>query len=187
MYELVEMVDFQRWGHLFKLPMPMMHESEVIEFYEHLMYIEDVDTILAIVKGVDFILDVASLGQILKVPVDGISTVKDQNATIHFMRMIGKLEENLKSDRMFKKQMKPRYHLLFELVNKVLLLHTEWRSLASIQDIYIMEALATFHPDNLPAIIIENILKIHSIKDGRHGLGFSYMLTRVFTHFGIVI
>ncbi|MCD7467808.1 hypothetical protein HAX54_005441 [Datura stramonium] len=83
--------------------------------------------------------------------------------------MIGKIDGNLKSNRIFKK--KPEYQLLFELLNKVLLPRAEQRSLAAIQDLFLMEALATFQPVNLLTIIIKNVLKIKSIKDRIHSLG----------------
>ncbi|MCD9638903.1 hypothetical protein HAX54_023075 [Datura stramonium] len=104
----MEMLVFQGWEHLFKLAMPSMYESEVIEFYEHLMYTKDEDTIFAIILP----------------RVDG-------------------------------------EHLLH-----------------AILDLFLMDALTTFQPVNLLALMIENMLKVKVIKDGRYGLGFSYLLTR---------
>ncbi|MCD7465271.1 hypothetical protein HAX54_000947 [Datura stramonium] len=86
-------------SHLFKLPMPMMYKLEVITFYEHMMFTEDRDAIFASVNGVDFIVDVANVGQILRVLMDRIHTIKDKMAYRDLMELIG----NLQSNRMFKK------------------------------------------------------------------------------------
>ncbi|MCD7458031.1 hypothetical protein HAX54_036964 [Datura stramonium] len=68
--------------------------------------------------GVDILLDSLSLGRILGVPSEGELTVKDKQASKDFQKLIEKLEANLKSDRLFKKQLKPEYQLLFEIVTK---------------------------------------------------------------------
>lgn len=59
--------------------------------------------------------------------------------------------------------------MLVELVNKVLLPHLERRSIDTIPDLYLMEALLTFTPISLPAIMMEVILKLVTVKDDDTG------------------
>ncbi|MCD9641771.1 hypothetical protein HAX54_028206 [Datura stramonium] len=78
-----------------RLASPCHQKREESVFHNTVMYIEYKNAIVASVNGVDFIVDVVSLGQILRVLMNGISTVKDQVVSRNFMNMIGKLKENL--------------------------------------------------------------------------------------------
>lgn len=102
-----------------------------------------------------------------------------------FMDDIGKQPRNLNSDQMLKKQMKPLYQLVFALVNKVILPRAERHSFAALADLYPMEGLVNFSPVNLSCIMIEHITKICDLKGSSHGLGYGFLLTRVFDHFKV--
>ncbi|KAK4355455.1 hypothetical protein RND71_024426 [Anisodus tanguticus] len=41
------------------------------------------------------------------------------------------------------------------------------------------------HSNRLSALMLEHMLKVVSVKDGRHGLAYGFFLTKVFKHFGI--
>ncbi|KAK4337972.1 hypothetical protein RND71_042459 [Anisodus tanguticus] len=58
-------------------------------------------------------------------------------------------------------------------------------SMVVIPDLFMMENLVSFTPINLPAMMMEHIVKIESSKDEKHGLGYDFLLTRVLQHFGI--
>lgn len=48
-----------------------------------------------------------------------------------------------------------------------------------------MESLTKFNHVNLPTILIENMHKVMTIKDGRHGLAYGFLLNPVFTYFNV--
>ncbi|MCD7468786.1 hypothetical protein HAX54_007268 [Datura stramonium] len=64
---------------------------------------------------------------------------------------------------MFKKQIKLEYQFFFEFVNKVVLPRAECRSIAALVDISIMEALSSFQPLNLVALMIEHMSMISGL------------------------
>ncbi|MCD9561092.1 hypothetical protein HAX54_020052 [Datura stramonium] len=78
MQELLEMVRFQGWEHLFEPPMPIMYESEVSDFYSSLMFTDEEETVYATMSEVDIPSDLISLGRILDVSTDGEFMVKDK-------------------------------------------------------------------------------------------------------------
>ncbi|MCE3051180.1 hypothetical protein HAX54_049048 [Datura stramonium] len=86
-----------------------MHENEVTELYASLLYTDDEETVFATMGGVQFSFNSISLGKILNVPTQRIFTVKDKHTSPDLLKLIEKLERNLKSDRMFKKQLKPEH------------------------------------------------------------------------------
>ncbi|MCD9638252.1 hypothetical protein HAX54_022104 [Datura stramonium] len=79
------------WEHLFALPMPIMYEAEVTEFYASPSFTDDDETVFAKVGGVELEFDSISLGKILDMHTAGEFTVKDKQATRDFHKMIGKL------------------------------------------------------------------------------------------------
>lgn len=48
-----------------------------------------------------------------------------------------------------------------------------------------MESLSKFEAINLLAIMLEHMHKTVSMKDGKHGMGYGYFLTKVFNHLEI--
>ncbi|MCD7451908.1 hypothetical protein HAX54_013987 [Datura stramonium] len=71
MQELIEIVSYQGWEHLFPLPIPIMYEPEVPEFYASLSFTDDDETVFAKVGGVELEFDSISLGKILDVHTAG--------------------------------------------------------------------------------------------------------------------
>ncbi|MCD7471241.1 hypothetical protein HAX54_011566, partial [Datura stramonium] len=53
MQELLEMVRYQGWEHLFELPMPVKYDSEVFDFYSTLLFTDDEEIVYATVGGVE--------------------------------------------------------------------------------------------------------------------------------------
>lgn len=68
-------------------------------------------------------------------------------------------------------------------MNKVLLPRTESRNIVGVSDLFIMEALSTFQPINLSALMIEHMHKVMTVKDGKHGLTYGFLLIKVFEFF----
>lgn len=183
MRQILEMVKFQQWGHMFNEDMAKVYEDEVKSFYDDLFTVED-DHVCILVNGVDMILDATVLGDILKVPSEGLSSVRGACGS-NFRHAIVKEKVVQHGERVHKKALLPVYQLLFELVNKVLLPRAERRSITSKSDLYLMEALDEFRSINWPAIMIEHIQKVAAFKDGNHGLPYGFLLTRVFKFFDI--
>lgn len=84
-----------------------------------------------------------------------------------------------------KKFLKGDDQLLFEFVNKVLLLRSEKCTIASASDLFLMETLTKLDEINIPGIMLEHMYKILTVKYGRHGLDYDYLLNCVFAHFDI--
>ncbi|KAH0639045.1 hypothetical protein KY290_036344 [Solanum tuberosum] len=86
-----------------------------------------------------------------------------------------------------KKLMKGEYQLLFKFVNKVILPRSKKRMVASAADLFMMESLCKFDPLNLPAHTLEHMHKIVVEHKGKHGMGYGYFLTKVFTHLNVSV
>ncbi|KAK4364634.1 hypothetical protein RND71_015992 [Anisodus tanguticus] len=70
-----------------------------------------------------------------------------------------------------------------KIVNKVLLLRAEGRSITSITDLVLLEALSTFNPISLLAFMIEHMVKVVNAREGKHGLPYGFFLTKILEHF----
>ncbi|XP_070013871.1 uncharacterized protein [Nicotiana sylvestris] len=183
MRQILEMVKFQRWAYLFQIDTPKVYEDEVQSFFAILFPVET-EHICALVNGVDIVFDVKLLGEILKVPTVGVSSVKDV-CQFNFRNVVVKTNANQKGDQIHKKELLPIYQLLFELVNKVLLPRAERRSVTSKSDLFLMEQLDSFTPVSLPVIMIEHMQKVVTFKDGNYGLPYGFLLTQVFKFFEV--
>ncbi|KAK4345101.1 hypothetical protein RND71_035277 [Anisodus tanguticus] len=111
----------------------------------------------------DFSLDEEIIGKILGMPTDGLKTVRKRTTTLDFKNLMEKQEGSIKGERVFKKQLKPEYQLLFELVKNVLFSHAERQSIAAIPDLYLMKALTTFTPNGRigSSLMISNLIDAH--------------------------
>ncbi|KAK4372225.1 hypothetical protein RND71_007609 [Anisodus tanguticus] len=180
--ELLEIVEFQKWPYLFVPPAPSVYEAEVVEFYTNLCYTDDCTLALS-VNETDFELDELKLGEILEVPTDGMKTVSDE-ASDAFKNVIVKREGSSTRARLLKKKLKPEYHLLFALVNEVVLPRAEGRFIASIADLVLLEAINStistlikaqeMSTDEIQRLKIENaLLRVQLAKNayelGSHG------------------
>lgn len=153
----------------------MVYEDAVQNFYASLFTVEG-DHICVLVNGVDIVLDASALGKVLQITCEGMSSVKGIYGA-NFKRAVMKEQAIQQGGHVHKKVLLPEYQLLFELVNKVLLPHSERRSIATKSDLVLMEALDEFVPINLPAIMIEHMQKMANFKGGNHGLLYGFLLT----------
>lgn len=104
MKELVELVEFQKWSHLFTLPSPKVYEDEVKSFYASL-FVVDEDTLCLNVNWKEFILDEENLEKIHGVRTDGLGTVEGTTSSA-FKKLIVKGEETLSGLKVYKKELK---------------------------------------------------------------------------------
>lgn len=75
------------------------------------------------------------------------------------------------------------YHMEFwedgilNTMNKVILPRSVKRNVVSTVDLFLMKARGKVKAINLPAIMLEHMFKIITEKDGKHGMGYGYLLT----------
>lgn len=74
----------------------------------------------------------------------------------------------LSGDGVLKKYLKEEYQFPIELVNKVLLPHSEKCIVASATNLLFMNSLSKFEDINLPALMIEHMYKVMTVKDKKH-------------------
>ncbi|KAK4362848.1 hypothetical protein RND71_018089 [Anisodus tanguticus] len=151
-------------------PTSSVYESEVAKFYANLCYTDD-HTLVLLVHGTDFELDEFKLGEILEVPTDRMKTVSGKASEAF-------INGSATGARLFKKELKPEYQLLFALVNKVLLPRNKVCYVASIADLVLFETLSTFKPISRPVLMIEHIIKVVNTREGIHDVPYGFLLTK---------
>ncbi|XP_060210820.1 uncharacterized protein LOC132637801 [Lycium barbarum] len=112
--KLMEILKAQQRDHLFEGP-ALAYEKEVADFFANLQYTAN-HTLVCRVGGVDFTLDETQLGEILGVPTKGMKMLgNDKNIKVldDFKSFIVKIGEQMTTNTLYKKQMKPQYQLLF--------------------------------------------------------------------------
>ncbi|XP_059295403.1 uncharacterized protein LOC132048727 [Lycium ferocissimum] len=182
--KLMEVLKSKKWEHLMEGPV-VAYEKEVADFFINLRYTSDYSLVYQ-VGAVEFTLDEEQLGTILGVPIDGVSRLEEgDKATADFKLHIVKRGEQVTTETICKKQMKSQYQLLFEFVNKVMLPRTEKRCIASKMDLVLMEILDGGHLISLPGIMLQHMIKVVDVKDGKHSLPYGFFLTKVFEHFKV--
>ncbi|MCD7449777.1 hypothetical protein HAX54_001514 [Datura stramonium] len=68
--KLIDIICFQGWSHLFACPLPMVYESEMVEFYMNLEVLDE-ETIIIFVLEVLIVFDIVGLEQLLHVHIKG--------------------------------------------------------------------------------------------------------------------
>lgn len=76
---------------------------------------------------------------------------------------------------------------LFEFVSKVHLPRTEKRISATSTSLFIMESLSEFEPLYLSVLMLEHMYKTVIEFKGKHGMGYIYLLTKVFHYLNISV
>lgn len=148
---------------MFTNDIPKVYEEEVRSFYADFFKVED-DHICVLVNGVDIVMNSALLGSIMGIPAEGLSSVQGAYSS-NFKNAIVRDKAIQQGERVHKKALLPVYQLLFEIVNKVLLLRAERRSITSKADLVLMKALDGFTTINLPEIMIEHMQTVVDYKD----------------------
>ncbi|KAK4359773.1 hypothetical protein RND71_022002 [Anisodus tanguticus] len=105
--ELIEIVEFQNWTHLFVSPAPCVYETEVIELYANLCHINDCTMVLSVNRK-EVVLNESILGEILEVQTDGMKNVS-RKALNAFKNVIARKEEFTTKSKLLKKELKPEY------------------------------------------------------------------------------
>lgn len=181
--KLVDDLEIQGWNHLFSLPIPVLYEMDVRDFYYNMEITQD-GSINSPVNGELIHLNEEILGSYMKVSIEGIKSVAGKQASPSFIDEISKIPNSNKTS-VAKKFLKGVYQIYFEFVNKNVLPRTEKRSVATATDLFMIESISKMDEISLPAIMIEHMIKIRTKRDGRHGLAYGYLLGRIFKEHGI--
>ena len=83
--------------------------------------------------------------------------------------------------------MNGEYQLMFKFFNKVLLPKIENRISATSTDLSIMESLCKFNPFDLPSLMLKHMYRTIIERKGKHGIGYGYLLTKVFRHLNVTL
>ena len=118
------------------------------------------------------------MSKILRVPREGTRFVHGRTCSSEFASVISKTPTT-KVAGTYKKIMKSEYQLVFEFINKVLLPHTDKRTVATAAYLFVIEMLCNFEALNLPGLMLEHIHKTVIERKGVHGMGYGYFLTEV--------
>ncbi|KAK4723831.1 hypothetical protein R3W88_026610 [Solanum pinnatisectum] len=119
MGNLVDAVKIQSWTHLFSDHVPILQKSKVKEFYYMMMLNED-ESLNAHIGDIQFHVNEQILGEILRVPLEGIITIVGKSPSKDFVLQINKLL-NQSCVGIQKKYLKCKHQLFFEFVNKGML------------------------------------------------------------------
>ncbi|TMW99838.1 hypothetical protein EJD97_001864, partial [Solanum chilense] len=180
---LHDMVEIQSWMHLYNRKSPILHEEERHAFYYNIQFKED-ESILTRVNDIAVHLDEFLLGKILRVPREGTKSVIGKACSVEFVSLVSNIPTTMCAG-VFMKVTKSEYQLVFEFVNKTLLLRTEKRTSATSADFFVMELLCRFGPLNLSELMLEHLYKMVIKRKGIHRMGYGYFLTEVFKHLKI--
>ncbi|XP_059310343.1 uncharacterized protein LOC132061579 [Lycium ferocissimum] len=150
-----------------------LKKQKVAKFFEKLHYSNNHGTLFSSVSKTRLELTKEVLGAILEVPTKGMRAIEGKmKASSNFKIMIA--NEVVKDAR-----------ARAGLNKKELKLETEGRTIASIADLVLIEALANFLSIKLPTIMIKHIIKVVNAPDRKHELPYRFFLTKVFAHFKV--
>ena len=111
MNTLHDIVVIQSWIHLFDPKAPVLYEEEVREFYYNIKFQED-GSIKTRVGNIEVYLDEELLGNILRVPREGIKSMVGKTCFVEFVEVCSKVPTTRHAG-LLKKLMKCVYQLVF--------------------------------------------------------------------------
>jgi len=164
-------------------------QPDVAEFYSNVSHSEGVLT--STVNGVHIEVDSRALGVILGVPAIGFDLYVREDKSLlskgKLLELAQRMSQQpgLKSPQAVKKgDMQPLHQLIFWLIIKNIIPHAQGRNQADAMDQCLTELMDRGAQINLPAFMINHIARIAATPRA-HDLGYGFLLTRVFEHFGV--
>jgi len=164
-------------------------QPDIVEFYANVALHGDV--ISSTVNGVLVEVNAEALGVILGVPATGFELyVREDKSMVGRDRLLElsrrlSQQPGLRSPQAVKKgDMKPLHQLLFWFVIKNIIPRAQGRTQADSMDQYLIDLMDKGEQINLPAFMINHIMRIATITRA-HDLGYGFLLTKVFEHFGV--
>jgi len=161
----------------------------VAEFYANVVVSESV--LSSIVNGVLIEVDAQALGVILGVPATGFDLyVREDKSLLAKAKLLELAQQlsqqpGLKSPQAVKKgDMQPLHQLIFWFIIKNIISCTQGRDQANAMGQCLTDLMDRGVHINLPAFMINHIARIATTPRA-HDLGYGFLLTRVFEHFGV--
>jgi len=161
----------------------------VAEFYANVTLAGDVFT--STVNGVLIEVNAQALGVILGVPATGfdlyVREVKSLVSKARLLKLAQHLiqQPGLRSPLIVKKgDIQPLHQLLFWFVIKNIIPRAQGRNQADVMDQCLIDLIDKGEQINLPAFMINHIIRIATTPRA-HDLGYGFLLTKVFEHFGV--
>jgi len=179
----------QGWLELFANTQQGCSVPELADFYANCSVTNGVVT--SAVNEWHFSFDAATLGDILGIPSRGFAVyVREDKTVLETARLLEiskrvSQKQGLRTPSSVKKgDLTPLHQLLFMFVIKNVIPRGQGRNSADLFDQCLVDFLDREEPINLPAIMIRHIGRIVNTTRN-HGLGYGFLLTKVFEHFGI--
>jgi len=179
----------QGWFELFTNTQMGCSQPDVAEFYVNVSLSEGV--LSSTVNGVLIEVDAQALGVILGAPVTGFDLYVQEDKSLLSKARLLELAQHLsqqpglKSPQAVKKgDMQPLHQLLFWFIIKNIIPRAQGRHQADAMDQCLTDLMDRGEQINLPAFMINHIMRIATTPRA-HDLGYGFLLTRVFEHFGV--
>jgi len=179
----------QGWFELFTNTQLEYSQPDVAEFYVSTYVSEGMLT--SMVNGVLIEVDARALGVILGVPATGFDLYVREDKSLLGKAKLLELAQHLsqqpglKSPQAVKKgNMQPLYQLIFWIIIKNIIPRAQGRNQADVMDQCLTDLMDCGEQINLPAFMITHIVHIATTPRA-HDLGYGFLLTWVFEHFGV--
>jgi len=164
-------------------------QPDVAEFYANVSVSKGVQ--LSTVNGVLIDVDARALGVILEVPATGLDLCVREDKSLPGKAKLLELAQHLsqqpglKSPQAVKKgDMQLLHQLIFWFLIKNIIPRARGRNQADAMDQCLIDLLDRGEQINLPTIMINHIARIATTPRAQD-LGYGFLLTRVFEHFGV--
>ena len=163
--------------------------ADVVEFYANVALHGDV--LSSTVNGVLIEVDAQALGVILGIPATGFDFYVREDKSLLGRDKLLELSRHLSQQpglrspiAVKKSDMQPIHQLLFWFVIKNVIPRAQGRNQADAMDQALIDLMDRGEQINLPAFMINHIMRIATTTRA-HDLGYGFLLTRVFEHFGV--
>jgi len=179
----------QGWYELFMKTQLGCSQPDIAEFYANVALHGEV--ISSTVNGVMIEVNAQALGVILGVPATDFELyVREDKSLLSRDRLLElsqhlSQQPGLRSPQAVKKgDMQPLHQLLFWFIIKNIIPRAQGRNQADSMDQCLIDLMDKGEQINLPAFMINHIMRIATTTQA-HDLGYGFLLTKVFEHFGV--
>lgn len=167
------------WEFLCSLDIPT-YPNLVREFYENAEYGKG--AIVSIVKGTPILVNIKILGNIMRVPIDGVDSDMLEDRKFGVQTILGRKDVNEVQD-VFANQLPPEMRLLHHIINRILFPKIGQFDYVFEQDILVMYHISEVIPLNLSGLMIRYMDELGNRK--RASLPYDMVLTLLFLEHGI--
>ncbi|KAG5586801.1 hypothetical protein H5410_047235 [Solanum commersonii] len=144
------------------------------------------NVVTSTVNGVELVFDHIRLGEILKIPTNGLAEyvwLDDENCLLTSKFSQGRASTRAK--KVLKGEMIAFHKLLFEIIHKGILPRGHRRHKTCLRDMGIAHALENMEPIDWPSLMIKHMAKIVDPQPGSHQLAYGNLFSIVFKEFSM--